>query len=231
MKFHAGCEWLCTFWAPFQLLIYLHPVCECLHLLCSISIADMPPWNYHLGCEWLCTSESWAPFQLLTCLHRFHPGSECLHLLGPISIADMPSIQWMSTSWALFQLLICPYKIPSSKWVAVHLLVSISIANICTMKSHSASEWLCTFWIPFQLLIFLHKIPFSLWVVVHLLSSIANISLWNFIQQVSGCAPPGLHFNCWHVFMKSYSIPSREWVAVHLLGSIWITDISPLYFV
>ena len=69
--------------------------------------------------------------------------------------------------------------------------------------------------------------------------------LWNSIQGVSCCAPPGLHLNPWHVFMKShpgsellcsswalfesliclYEISSRLWVVVYLLGSIWITDI------
>ena len=146
MKFHPGCEWLCISCAPFQLL-----TCPLWNSIQAVSGCALPGPHFncwhasiksHLGCECLCIS--WASFQLLTCFHGIPSRLwVAVHLLGPISIADMPSIQWMSTSWALFQLLICPYKIPSSKWVAVHL-VSISIANICTMKFHSVSEWLCT---------------------------------------------------------------------------------------
>jgi len=114
------------------------------------------------------------------------------------------------------------------------------------MKSYPGCELLCTSWAPFESLICLYEILSSEWVAVHLLGSIwiTDMPLWNPIQLVSCCAPPGLHLNHWYAFMKSYpacellctswapfesltclyEILSSKWVVVHLLGSIWITD-------
>jgi len=252
MKFHPACEWLCIFWAPFESLTCLYEIPSRLwvavHLLGFIWIPDMSLWN---------------PIQ-----HVSGCASSGLHLNHwHVFMKSHPACEWLCISWAPFESLTCLYEIPSSVWVAVHLLGSIWIPDIFSwnpiqhvsgcappglhlnpwhfMKSHPACEWLCTSWAPFESLTYFHEIPSSVWVAVHLLGSIwLPDTLWNPIQYVSGCAPPGLYLNHWHVFMKShpackwlctsqapfesltcfYEIPSSLWVAVHLLGSIWIPD-------
>ena len=74
--------------------------------------------------------------------------------------------------------------ISSRMWVAVHL-GSIWTSNIPSMQSHSGCEWLCTSRAPFEHLIFF---------------------LCNLIQDVSGCAPPGLYLIHWHASMKSHQV-------------------------
>ena len=161
-----------------------------------------------------------------------------------------------------------PHDILSSEWVVVHLLSSIWITNMAIwnsiqlvgccapsglhlnhwhalMISHPGCELLCTSQALFKSLTCLHEILSRLWVVAHLLGSIwiTNISSWNPIQNVSCCAPYGLHLNHWYASMKFYpdcelhtflalfesltclyKILSSLYVVVHLMGSIWITD-------
>jgi len=64
--------------------------------------------------------------------------------------------------------------------------------------------------------------------------SIADMPPWNPIKGVSSCAPPGLHLNCWHAFMKSY--PACEWLCpswaplqsltccYHILSSLYLSS-------
>ena len=123
--------------------------------------------------------------------------------------------------------------ISSSMWVALHLLGSIWIANITSMKFYPDCEWLCisralfklltcfcetlsSLWVAsralFESLTCFCEILSSLWVAVHLQGSIwiTDMPLLNLIQKVSGCAPPGLHLNHWHALMQSYL--ACEWL-------------------
>ena len=172
------------------------------HLSGSIWIADMSLWNpiQQVSC---CA----PPRCYLNCWHalmKFHLGSELL-----------------CTSWGVFDLLTCPYEISSRLWVAVHLLACIWITDMplwnpiqivsccahpglymtcwhASMTSHPGGELLHISWALFELWTYPHEILSRMWVAVYLLGFIwiADMPLWNLIQDVSCCAPPGLHFHC-----------------------------------
>ena len=135
------------------------------------------------------------------------------------------------------------YEILSSVWVAVHLLGSIWITDMPSMKSCPGCELLCTCRLYLNHWHAFYEILSRVWVAVHLPGSIwiADMSsmkscpecellcisqalfewltylLWNPVQVVSSYAFPRLYLNHWHVF---YEILSRMWVSVCLLSSI-----------
>jgi len=98
------------------------------------------------------------------------------------------------------------YKILSRMWVAEHILGSIWITDMPSMKSCPGCE--------------------SLGISQALFESLTCL-LWNPVQDVSCWVPPRLYLIHWHAF---YEILSSLWVAVHLPGSIWITDMPSIKF-
>jgi hypothetical protein len=134
----------------------------------------------------------------------------------------------------------------SSGWVALHLLNSISMADIL---SCILIQWVsfCATVSSIEMVTSCYESSSRMWVSVHLLSSIwmADILPWIPIQRVSCCAPLALHLNGWHPAMNAHperellctswapsewlischEFLSRGWVAVHLLSSIWMADI------
>jgi len=128
MKSCPACEFLGTSQAPFESLTCLlwNPV---QHVSCwarSIWITDMPSMKSCPGCELLGISQ--APFESLTCL-LWNP-------VQAVSCCAPPRLHL--NHWHAF------YKILSSMWVAVHLLGSIWITDMPSMKSCPVCELLCT---------------------------------------------------------------------------------------
>jgi len=113
MKSHPGSELLCTFLAQFLWLTSHHEMTPswwvALHLLSSILWLtchhETPPR------EWVAPSELY--FYGWYAIMKSHPACELLYIL-----------------WAQFLWLICCYEIPPREWVALHLLSSISMADM-----------------------------------------------------------------------------------------------------
>ncbi len=206
---------VCTFWAPFQLLT------------CPPSSGWAPPglyfncWyapiKFHPASEWLCTS--WSPFQLLIYVlwNSIQRVSGCappgFHFnCWYSSIKSHSACEWLCTFWA--PLLIYLYEISFSKLVAVHLLGSISIADMFSWNSipfHPGSEWLYISWVPFESLIYHHYILFSLYLSFHLLPLPHSINGILQVKDVKGLVdiqfnviPDAILFSSLHSYISNY---------------------------
>lgn len=129
---HQGCELQSTTLAPFESLIWLHEI-----------LSSMWVIVYFFGTIWITDMSSSNFIQAVSCCVFPRLYLNLWHVSLKIYLAS----ELLFASWTLFESLICSHKILSSKWVAVHLLDSIWIAdmsllNLIQAVSCCAPPWL-----------------------------------------------------------------------------------------
>ena len=162
---------------------------------------DISAVQSHPACEWWCTW--WALFELLTYLHEILSRLwVAMHLQSSIWIT------WMFL-WNFIKF-VSGCALPGLYWITDMFLLN-PIQHVsgyassrlylkdwhAFIKFYQVCEWLCISRALFESLTCFYWILSSLWVAVHFQSStwITNMSLLNYIQPVSGCAPPRLYLN------------------------------------
>ena len=204
MKSHLECECLCFSSALFLILTSCHeiPSSVWVPVLLLSSVSDLWPhaMKSHSGCESLCFFSAlslifdpmqWNPSQLVS---PCASAQLCLWSLTPCH--EIPSSLWVSVLLLSSVSHIWPFR----TWVPVLLLSSVSDLWPHAMKSLPGCESMCFF---------------------SALSLISDPMLWNSIQPVSSCASSQL---C--LWLPCHEIPFRVWVPMLLLSSV--SDLWPL---
>jgi len=140
VQFHPACEWLCTCWAPFELLTL--PPWNSIQIVSGCASPGLYSNYWHVSvkpyqvCEWLCTSR--ALFESLTCFCEILSSLwVAVHLQGSIWITDMPLLNLIQKVSGC-----APPGLHLNHWHAL-------------MQSYLACEWLCNSGLYFESLIFL----------------------------------------------------------------------------